>query len=169
MGKQPGSIFPGSIFPGSIFGNLPTANFRCHSVPVSYFGNHPEGKDPRAPRVKLAGTVLALLQLENGQQVRARLHQLSFTGGLLQLEKPLDEGIKIELMFHVGNCTVRSQVSLLFPMWATQGYLQPFQFTDLAEEDRRKLELDLEKFLNCQTAGTPEPEQALGAASDSAS
>jgi hypothetical protein len=138
-------------------------------VRVLYFGNNPEGKDPRAPRVKLAGTVLALLQLENGQQVRARLHQLSFTGGLLQLEKPLDEGIKVEVMFHVGNCTVRSQASMMFPMWATQGYLQPFQFTDLAEEDRRKLELALQKFFKCQTAATPEPEQALGAASGPAS
>ena len=46
----------------------------------------------RAPRVKLAGTILALLQLENGRQIRARLHQLSFTGGLLHMDKPLDEG-----------------------------------------------------------------------------
>ncbi len=51
-------------------------------------------KARRAPRVKLAGTILALLRLDNGREVRARLHQLSFTGGLLHLEKPLDEGIK---------------------------------------------------------------------------
>src|SRR5438477_9512363 len=50
----------------------------------------------RAPRVKLAGLVLALIQLENGRQIRSRLHQLSITGGLLYLDDPLDEGIKVQ-------------------------------------------------------------------------
>ena len=102
----------------------------------------------RAPRVKLAGTILALLRLENGRQVRARLHQLSFTGGLLHLENPLDEGIKVEVMFHVGGSTIRSKATMLFPMWATQGYLQPFEFAGLSEEDRRNLEADLQKLLD---------------------
>ena len=66
----------------------------------------------RAPRVKLAGTILALIQLENGRQIRARLHQLSFTGGLLHMEKPLDEGIKVEVMFHVAGSTVRSKAAM---------------------------------------------------------
>src|SRR6202795_2222199 len=101
----------------------------------------------RAPRVKLAGTILALVRLENGRQIRARLHQLSFTGGLLHLDAPLDEGIKAEVMFHVGSSTIRSKAAMLFPMWATQGCLQPFEFTDLGEDDRLKLKTDLENFL----------------------
>lgn len=101
----------------------------------------------RAPRVKLAGAILALIQLENGRQVRGRVHQLSVTGGLLHLDDPLDEGIKVEVMFHVGNCTVRSKAAMLFPMWATQGCLQPFEFTDLAAENRRVLESDLRSYL----------------------
>jgi len=114
----------------------------------------------RAPRVKLAGTILALVQLENGRQIRARLHQLSFIGGLLHLDNPIDEGIKVEVMFHVGDSTIRSKAAMLFPMWATQGCLQPFEFVDLREEDRLKLELDLKKFLS-PTAPDPEPaEQA---------
>jgi hypothetical protein len=113
----------------------------------------------RAPRVKLSGTVLALVQLENGRQIRARLHQLSFTGGLLHLEKPLDEGIKAEVMFHVGGSTIRSKAAMLFPMWATQGCLQPFEFTALAEDDRARLDLDLQKFLN-STAGSHYEDQA---------
>jgi len=92
--------------------------------------------------------VLALIQLENGRQIRSRLHQLSITGGLLYLDDPLDEGIKVEVMFHVGSCTVRSKAVVLFPMWATQGCLQPFEFTDLADEDRGKLETDLQKYLD---------------------
>ena len=83
------------------------------------------------------------------------------------MEKPLDEGIKVEVMFHVGQCTVRSKAVMMFPMWATQGCLQPFEFTDLEEEHRSKLETDLKKFLDSSAAGTPVPEKALEAASGS--
>ena len=110
-------------------------------------------KARRAPRVKLAGTILALLRLDNGREVRARLHQLSFTGGLLHLEKPLDEGIKVEVMFHIGESTIRSKGVMLFPMWATQGCLQPFEFSNLEEADRQKLECDLQKLLGSGSNG----------------
>jgi len=121
----------------------------------------------RAPRVKLAGTILALVQLENGRQIRARLHQLSFTGGLLHLEAPLDEGIKAEVMFHVGGSTIRSKAAMLFPMWATQGCLQPFEFTGLSEEDRQKLETDLQKLLGSQVVVSQPAEQTSSAAAGS--
>ena len=101
----------------------------------------------RAPRVKLGGSVLFLARLENGRQLRGKLHQLSTTGGLLQLEKPLDEGIKVEVIFHVGNSTVRSKARVLFPMWATQGYLQPFEFDELGEPERSSLQANLQKLL----------------------
>jgi len=103
---------------------------------------------PRAPRVKLAGTVLSLVRLENGRQTRGKLHQLSITGGLIHLDKPLDEGIKVELIFHVGESTVRTQARMLFPMWATQGYLQPFEFADLDDEVRCNLRVDLQRLLD---------------------
>jgi len=109
---------------------------------------------PRAPRVKLAGTVLSLVRLENGRQTRGRLHQLSITGGLLHLETPLDEGIKVEVIFHVGESTVRSKARMLFPMWATQGYLQPFEFDGLDDEDRCNLQVDLQRLLDCSAAAT---------------
>jgi hypothetical protein len=107
---------------------------------------------PRAPRVKLAGTVLSLVCLENGRQTRGKLHQLSITGGLLHLESPLDEGIKVEVIFHVGSSTVRCKARMLFPMWATKGYLQPFEFADLGEEDRSNLQADLQRLLDCSAA-----------------
>jgi hypothetical protein len=112
---------------------------------------HPK-KVSRAPRVKLGGTVLFLARLENGRQLRGKLHQLSTTGGLLQLEKPLDEGIKVEVIFHVGNSTVRSQARVLFPMWATQGYLQPFEFDQLNESERSSLQANLQKMLKGSAA-----------------
>jgi hypothetical protein len=127
-----------------------------------------QGNDERrAPRVKLAGTILAMVRLESGRQIRARLHQLSFTGGLLHLDAPLDEGIKAEVLFHVGGSTIRSQAAMLFPMWATQGCLQPFEFADLSEGDRLKLKADLEKFLGSPGVGSYDEDQASEAAAGS--
>lgn len=126
-----------------------------------------ENVTPRAPRVKLAGTVLSLVRLENGRQTRGKVHQLSITGGLLHLEQPLDEGIKVELIFHVGESTVRSKARMLFPLWATQGYLQPFEFLDLDEEDRCNLRVDLQRLLDCSAASlVPAAAESDGIASD---
>jgi hypothetical protein len=104
-------------------------------------------RDKRGARVKLGGSILALLQLQNRRQVRTRLNQLSANGGLLQLDKPLDEGIVVEVLFHVGSTTVRSQAEMLFPMWATKGCLQPFRFKDLDGPTREALEQDLKALL----------------------
>jgi hypothetical protein len=104
-------------------------------------------REKRGARVKLGGSVLALLQLQNRRQIRARLNQLSCNGGLLQLEQPLDEGIVIEVLFHVGSTTVRSKAEMLFPMWATKGCLQPFRFKDFPDELRSGLEEDLTALL----------------------
>jgi len=104
-------------------------------------------REKRGPRVKLGGSVLALLQLQNRRQIRTRLSQLSSNGGLLQLEKPLDEGIIVEVLFHVGSTTVLSKAEMLFPMWATKGCLQPFRFKDLEEAVRGSLEEDLKTLL----------------------
>jgi len=111
-------------------------------------------REKRGARVKLGGSVLALLQLQNRRQIRARLNQLSSNGGLLQLEQPLDEGIVIEVLFHVGSTTVRSKAQLLFPMWATKGCLQPFRFKDIPDEMRTRLEQDLTALLKLSPAGT---------------
>lgn len=111
----------------------------------------------RAPRVKLAGAVLVLIRLENGRNVRGRLHQVSVTGGLLQLENPLDEGIKVEVKFHVASSTVQSKAAMLFPMWATQGCLQPFEFLEFPEEDRAKFETDIQVLLSSGAAATSFP------------
>jgi len=109
-------------------------------------------REKRGARVKLGGSVLALLQLQNRRQIRTRLSQLSANGGLLQLEKPLDEGIVVEVLFHVGTTTVRSQAAMLFPMWATKGCLQPFRFKDLEEATRVSLEEELNALLKVSPA-----------------
>ena len=118
---------------------------------------HPQ-REQRGARVKLGGSVLALLQLQNKRQIRARLNQVSCNGGLLQLDQPLDEGIMVEVLFHVGSTTVRSKAEMLFPMWATKGCLQPFRFKEISDELRSNLQEDLTAMLTMfpgTTAGDP--------------
>lgn len=111
---------------------------------VSGDGPSPVG---RPFRVKLRGSVLVLVRLPNRRDVRAALHQLSTTGGVVHLEKPLDEKLEVELIFHLGKSTIREKAQMLFPMWATQGWMQPFRFIDLSDANRETLDTNLKSFL----------------------
>jgi hypothetical protein len=106
----------------------------------------PRGQD-RPFRVKLRGSVLALIRLPNRRELRGKLHQLSTSGGLMHLEKPLDEKLQVELIFHLGETTIRQKVQMMFPMWATQGWLQPFRFIELPEATKSALESSLLQFV----------------------
>ncbi len=110
----------------------------------------------RNSRVKLGGSVLALVLLENGRQIRARMNQLSVNGGLLSLEQPLDEGIKVTALFHIGETSIRTRAEMLFPIWATKGCFQPVRFVELPENDRNSLARELESLVR---AGAPEEEE----------
>ena len=112
----------------------------------------------RGTRVKLGGSILALVLLENGRQIRARLNQLSVNGGLLSLEKPLDESIRVTLLFHVGLTSIRCRAQVLFPIWATQGCMQPFRLLELSEESRTGLASELETLVR---GGAPEEEEEI--------
>lgn len=112
--------------------------------------------EKRASRVRLGGSILVVVLLENGRQIRARMNQLSVNGGLLSLERPLDEGIKVTVLFHLGLTVIRTRAVMLFPMWATKGCLQPFRFLELPEEDRTGLAKELEALVR---AGAPEEEE----------
>jgi hypothetical protein len=98
-------------------------------------------------RVKLRGSVLTLIRLPNQRQIRGKLHQLSTSGGLVHLDKPLDEKLKVEFIFHLGKNTIRERAEIMFPMWATQGWLQPFRFIELPEANRNVLETSLLSFV----------------------
>lgn len=104
-------------------------------------------KGQRGLRVKLGGSILALVLLENGRQIRGRMSQLSVNGGLLSLEGPLDEGIRVTVVFHLGVTSIRCRGLMLFPMWATQGCLQPFRFIDFPEHNRVSLNRELEALV----------------------
>jgi hypothetical protein len=109
-------------------------------------------KAGRGSRVKLGGSVLALVLLENGRQIRARMSQLSVNGGLVSLDRPLDEAIRVTVLFHLGKTSIRCRAQMMFPMWATKGCLQPFRFLELPEEDRNKLNQELEDLVRAGAA-----------------
>ena len=98
-------------------------------------------------RVKLRGSVLVLVRLPNRRSVRAAFHQLSTSGGVIHLEKPLDEKLEVELIFHIREATIRGKAQMLFPMWATQGWMQPFRFVELSDADREALDAKLKSFV----------------------
>jgi hypothetical protein len=105
----------------------------------------------RAPRVTLWGTASATIRLENGRELWAKTLRISITGGLLELATYLDEGVIVSLTLHLGARTVRGKAATLFPMLATQGYLQPFRFTDLRDEECRALETEVRELLKQAT------------------
>jgi hypothetical protein len=113
----------------------------------------------RESRVKLGGSILALVLLENGRQIRGRLSQLSLNGGLLALQHPLDEGIRVTVLFHLGCTSVRCPAHMLFPMWATHGCLQPFRFQDLPPTSRAPLNLELDILVRSGVSKPEEEEQ----------
>jgi hypothetical protein len=114
------------------------------SVAASDKGNK---LNDRPFRVKLRGSVLVLVRLPNKRSVRGAFHQLSTTGGVIHLEKPLDEKLGVELIFHIHETTIRGKAQMLFPMWATQGWMQPFRFVDMSDADRETLDNQLKSFL----------------------
>ncbi|PYX51777.1 MAG: hypothetical protein DMG79_02350 [Acidobacteria bacterium] len=101
----------------------------------------------RAPRVNLRGSVSATVQLENGRQVLAKIHQLSVTGGLLELSSYLEERSNVRLGLPLGFGIVRPEAEMLFPMCGPQGYLQPFRITRLWGEERQLLEAEITDLL----------------------
>jgi len=112
----------------------------------------------RAPRIGLRGTVNVTLQLENRRQLIAKLHQLSITGGLLELTPYLDERSKVLMAFQLGAGLMQTRADLLFPMRGGMGYMQPFRFTGFAAGCRQTLEAQISALLK-QTIG---PKHALG-------
>jgi hypothetical protein len=138
------------------FRNLVQPAVKCHTfsrmshmpepLALNAISVRPDGQD-RPFRVKLRGSVLTLIRLPNQRQIRGKLHQLSISGGLVHLEKPLDEKLKVEFIFHLGKNTIRERAEILFPMWATQGWLQPFRFVELPEASRNILETSLQTFI----------------------
>ena len=109
----------------------------------------------RAPRVNLWGTASATIRLENGRELWAKTLRISITGGLLEIATYLDERVPVNLTLHLGNRTVRGKAATLFPVRTTQGYHQPFRFTDLREEDCIALEIEIRELMKQASLSAP--------------
>ena len=101
----------------------------------------------RAPRANLRGSVGAVIRLENGRQLPAKLQQLSITGGLLDLAAYLEERTWVDLTIYLGSGPVRATAEMLFPMLGGVSYLQPFRFTSLGAEDLHALDREITGLL----------------------
>src|ERR1039458_1822685 len=63
--------------------------------------------------------------------------------GIIHLEEPLDGKLYVALIFQLRESTIRSTAQMLFPMWATQGWMQPFLFVELSDAIREPLDTNL--------------------------
>jgi hypothetical protein len=102
---------------------------------------------PRAPRVTLPECVFATIQLENGREISAKLQRVSVTGGLLDLAVYVEERIRVGLKLPIGLGIVHAQAEMLFPMRTVTGYLQPFRFTYIREEQLHILDREIAEML----------------------
>ena len=93
-------------------------------------------------------------QIENGRQITGKLHQLSVTGGLVEIAMYLEERSQVGLAIPIGASLVRPDAELLFPMRSARGYLQPFRFTRLWTEERQMLETEISDRLKQTVART---------------
>jgi hypothetical protein len=122
---------------------------------MTYFPQPDPSK--RARRVKLPGSVSVAIRSEGGQPVRAKLHQLSATGGLLLLPKPLEQGDFVEVAFQTSQGIVRGMAELLAAREESKsGCLQPFRFVALDDADHTKLRMALKSLMD-QTIIGPGP------------
>ena len=101
----------------------------------------------RAPRAKVRGTIAAVIRLENGRQLAAKLQQLSITGGLLDLSSYLEERTWVEVTIFLSSGPVRATAEMMFPMLGAVSYLQPFRFTSLGADELHALDLEVNGLL----------------------
>jgi hypothetical protein len=67
----------------------------------------------RAARVQLGSSVLAAIRLEDGRRTKAKLQSISVTGGLLQMQHPLNDGCFVELAFQTQSGPVHGMAEIL--------------------------------------------------------
>ncbi len=109
-----------------------------------------------APRVKLHESVLVAIRVEGAHSVRAKLHEVSATGGLLILAKPLEQGEFVEVAFQTREGAVHGMAEILrAKQESSTGCLQPFRFVALDDEAHNKLCMALQALADRTTLGVP--------------
>jgi hypothetical protein len=121
---------------------------------MTYFPQ-PNPANP-ARRVKVDGSIVAAIRSEGTEPVPAKLHDLSATGGLLLMSRPLEPGDFVEVALQTTKGTVRGMAEVLVAKRAsTSGCLQPFRFVAMDDENHSRLRMALESLLNQTTLGLP--------------
>ena len=106
--------------------------------------------DPANPaqRVQVGGSVVVSIRSEGAQPVRAKLCDLSATGGLLLLSKAFEQGDFVEVALQTSQGTVHGMAEVLVTKRElTEGCLQPFRFVAMDDESHTKLRMALQSFL----------------------
>jgi len=99
----------------------------------------------RQRRLKVGGSVVVAIRSTDSQVVRAKLHELSATGGLLLLSNAFEQGDFVEVAFPTSRGTVHAMAELLTARnESPSGCLQPFRFVALADEDHARLRTALD-------------------------
>jgi hypothetical protein len=110
-----------------------------------------------AKRLKIGGSVVVAIRPQgDSQPVRAKLHELSATGGLLILTKAIEQGAFVEVAFQTSQGRVRGMAELLSPRReSTSGCLQPFRFVALDDQDHSRLRMAMESLLDQSVVRVP--------------
>jgi len=110
-----------------------------------------------AKRLKIGGSVVVAIRSQGDRQpVRAKLHELSATGGLLILSKAIEQGAFVEVAFQTSQGKVRGMAELLSPRReSTSGCLQPFRFVALDDQDHSRLRMAMESLLDQSVVRAP--------------
>ena len=112
----------------------------------------------RARRVRLPGSVVVEVRSKGSQPIRAKLHVLSVTGGLLVLSEALEQGDFVEVAFQTSYGAIRGMAELLPARSKSKsGCLQPFRFVALEDEDHTRLLTTLESLRNQTLIGSSQP------------
>jgi len=112
----------------------------------------------RARRVRLPGSVVVEVRSKGSQPVRAKLHVLAVTGGLLVLSEALEQGEVVEVAFRTTHGAIRGMAELLPARSKSKsGCLQPFRFVALEDEDHTRLLTTLESLRNQTLIGSSQP------------
>lgn len=108
--------------------------------------------------MRLPGSVIVAVRSEGCQPVRAKLHEVSVTGGLLVLSKALEQGDFVEVAFQTSHGAIRGMAELLSARSkSNSGCLQPFRFVALEDEDHTRLRMTLESLRDQTLIGSIEP------------
>lgn len=109
-----------------------------------------------ARRLKVGGSVIVAIRSEGSQPVRAKLHEVSASGGLLLLAKAMEKGDFVELAFQTSKGTVEGMAELLATRkQSSSGCLQPFRFIALDDNNHAKLRMALDSLLYETVVGVP--------------